>query len=167
MSKVDKFTVRWQITRIQLKQIKDINAKLSYARNFLNSCTQEDKERLLNWIDGLALGYKTKQINTYNLIESFKKEVESRKLKDNNYYESSFTEYDFEIRLALWKDLFKRSEKWAKGGYEHKGQTAFMVSLWNSFSNLDKKKIGSRWDIDSFRKMIDNKPKDMTHNFLY
>ena len=56
---ISKYDIHWQIVRVQAKKYKDISAKINYVLEFYsNYKTLDNHERILNWLEGLAMGYK-------------------------------------------------------------------------------------------------------------
>ena len=59
MKNVFKYNILWQLTRAKNKQEKYLQPKLDNVMSFL--CTypsEENRERVLNYLEGLRLGYK-------------------------------------------------------------------------------------------------------------
>lgn len=56
---VNKFSMPWQLTRVQAKEIKDPEQKISHVLGFLKKHpTKENHGRVLNWMRMTGLGYK-------------------------------------------------------------------------------------------------------------
>jgi len=56
---VNKFDFGWQLVRTEAKKIKDINQKIGYVLNFLESNpSPENWGRVHNWLRMTKLGYK-------------------------------------------------------------------------------------------------------------
>lgn len=56
---VNKFSIGWQLTRVQAKKFKDPDEKISHVLKFLKTNpTQENHGRVLNWMRMTGLGYK-------------------------------------------------------------------------------------------------------------
>lgn len=129
---ITKYEVNWQIIRFMVKKEKNIEIKLSMIRNFyINNFTIDNKERCLNWLEGLALGYKSSNLNAIYLIQN---EVEyfdntfpiNKEIIAFNEEINKLNQYDFKIKFGLLKDLYKRNEKWLINGYFHKEQNTFL-----------------------------------------
>ena len=56
---VNKFSMPWQLTRVQAREIKDPDQKISHVLGFLKKHpTSENHGRVLNWMRMTGLGYK-------------------------------------------------------------------------------------------------------------
>lgn len=56
---VNKFSMPWQLTRVQAKEMKDPHQKVSHVMSFLKKHpTKENHGRVLNWMRMTGLGYK-------------------------------------------------------------------------------------------------------------
>ena len=101
------------------------------------------KKRILNYLKGLELGYKTLEqkcmvISTYNLL----KEKECKE-----------TDIDIDIKnietkdiLFLYKDLYKRNEKWLNNNYRHEEQNKFLEFLYRELEKRGEK-VDKNFDI--------------------
>ena len=72
-----KYNLNWQLTRVQNKKL-NLSDKLYKIRIFLSAYpSPENKERVLNYLKGLELGYKTIEQramvrSTYNFLKEKK-----------------------------------------------------------------------------------------------
>jgi hypothetical protein len=56
---VNKFSMPWQLTRVQAREMKDPHQKISHVMGFLKKHpTAENHGRVLNWMRMTGLGYK-------------------------------------------------------------------------------------------------------------
>ena len=56
---ISKYDIHWQIVRVQAKKYKDISSKINYVLDFYsNHKTLDNHERIMNWLEGLAMGYR-------------------------------------------------------------------------------------------------------------
>lgn len=143
---ISKYEVNWQIVRYLVKKEKTIESKLSIVRNFyLNNFTIDNKERCLNWLEGLALGYKK---TNSNAIYEIQKEVmyfaDTYPTKEENtiIIENELiklNQYDVKTKIGLLKDLYQRNEKWLKNGYFHQEQNNFLDIL---YLDLKEEELG-------------------------
>ena len=64
---VNKFSMPWQLTRVQARELKDPNQKISHVMGFLKKHpTAENHGRVLNWMRMTGLGYKGEVRNIFN-----------------------------------------------------------------------------------------------------
>ena len=140
---MNKYNLNWQLIRVENKKLS-LPDKLHKIRIFLSAYpSPENKERVLNYLKGLELGYKTLEqkcmvISTYNLL----KEKECKE-----------TDIDIDIKniktkdlLFLYKDLYKRNEKWLNNNYRHEEQNKFLEFLYRELEKRGEK-VDKNFDI--------------------
>ena len=140
---MNKYNLNWQLIRAENKKLS-LSAKLHKIKIFLSAYpSPENKERVLNYLKGLELGYKTLEqkcmiISTYNLL----KEKECKE-----------TDIDIDIKniktkdiLFLYKDLYKRNEKWLNNNYRHEEQNKFLEFLYRELEKRGEK-VDKNFDI--------------------
>ena len=140
---MNKYNLNWQLTRVQNKKL-NLSDKLYKIRIFLSAYPSlENKERVLNYLKGLELGYKTIQErsmvhSTYNLL----KEKQCNEPDVDINIENVETK-DLKI---LYKDLYNRNQKWLDNNYRHEGQNTFLEKL---YTELEKRgeKLNKNFDI--------------------
>lgn len=138
-----KYNLNWQLTRVQNKKL-NLSDKLHRIRIFLSAYPSlENKERVLNYLKGLELGYKTIQErsmvhSTYNFL----KEKECNEPDVDINIENVETK-DLKI---LYKDLYNRNQKWLDNNYRHESQNKFLEKL---YIELEKRgeKLNKNFDI--------------------
>lgn len=138
-----KYNLNWQLTRVQNKKL-NLSEKLYKIRIFLSAYPSlENKERVLNYLKGLELGYKTIQErsmvhSTYNFL----KEKECNEPDVDINIENVETK-DLKI---LYKDLYNRNQKWLDNNYRHESQNKFLEKL---YIELEKRgeKLQKNFDI--------------------
>lgn len=143
-NKVYKYDIDWQITRANLKKIKSIEAKLTFAMEFLrNHSTQLNKDRVLNWAEGLRIALREDYDRAQ--VTSFKKEVSDFSplitgdlTRQPN--KESFNKYTQQDRFNLFRDLLVRAKKWLSKGYVNEEFDKFMKALIESLNDYDKAK---------------------------
>lgn len=122
-----KYNLNWQLTRVQNKKL-NLSDKLYKIRIFLSAYpSPENKERVLNYLKGLELGYKTIEQrsmvrSTYNILKE-KKCIE----KDIDINIENVETKDLKL---LYKDLFNRNQKWLDNNYRHESQNKFLEKLY-------------------------------------
>jgi len=173
---ISKYDLDWQIVRASVKGSKmDVYAKLDRVIDFYNTHTsKENWERVVNWLEGLALGYKKQTtLYTLNAFHSVNELLKVFKKIDIDKLESiesinDFSKYTFEQRYVLWKDLLIRTKNWAKNGYIHQEQLDFCNALWNSFTYEEEAKISSYYAKETFDIIISSvKGKANKYRFLF
>ena len=115
MSNVDKYRLAWQIARIEAKGVccekKVLLIKEFYKKNF----SQQNKERILNWIHGLLISLKKdgdKCVIT-ELCFFIEDSVPGVAVELEETVDCFFQQ-DSVILSKLWDDLMLRNKKWLK-----------------------------------------------------
>ena len=151
-----KYNLRYQLVRIKNKKEKFLKNKLDNITSFLyNYPSVENKDRILNYLNGLELGYKDLlsrdtvrrcyvQVSKFNPTE-----------KDTDV---SIKTIDTPDLLFLYNDLYKRNEQWLKNNYRHKEQNKFLEKLYKElkFRNI---KVDKNFDVIPIGKS--------RHRFIY
>lgn len=175
---ITKYDVDWQMVRTKVKgQKTPFDEKLKIVKDFWsNNPTIDNQERILNWLEGLKMGYiashNDSAINDIDKeMEDYKSEVPQEKEEDLTDQEQidKIKHYDFKDRLALWKDLFKRNEDWLEKGYNHKEHNHFMDLLWLVFrDNKEEGNIPAEYDSIKLYKLRNAaEKKENTHKFFF
>lgn len=168
--KVYKYDIDWQVVRAKLKTIKDISAKIDFVKSFYETYpTDTNKERILNWLDGLLI-VKSLNIQDKFFLENYAQElkvtnptikgINSRKAKDQNF--SKYPNTDLEL---LFSDLFIRAKKWLGSGYINKEFDEFMVELMNNIEPSSPKietQLNQYKELKERAKFLPN-----THKWIY
>jgi len=144
-SKVYKYNLLWQLVRMQNKKIKRLQDKLYNVTMFLHKyASAQNKERVLNYLEGLALGYK---------------DVDSRCII---YYHINmlrgFTPTDIEQDiplfsvntkdlLSLYKDLYRRNANWLRNNYRNTDLNEFLEKL---YIELDRRDVKANKNFDIY-----------------
>ena len=133
---ITKYNVHWQVVRVQAKKYKDVDSKLNYVLNFYKAHkTLDNHERIMNWIEGLAMGYRdlsTKaKINSYKELfdKSTIKEpiIKVDQIQDQVYKDSKL--YNSIVIKECFNDNYNRFKKWASEGYIHEELYEFTYGL--------------------------------------
>lgn len=131
---VNKYNIQWQLTRTNLKKIKNIEEKFLILEEFYNkNFNLQNKIRIINWIKGLIITKKYNNILNEKL-KFYKKTNPIIQIEENNFILISDSK-----KIEIYKDLYKRNIKWLKNGYINKDLNDFLLSLYNSI--LLKEKI--------------------------
>jgi hypothetical protein len=132
-SKVNKYDLKWQILRVNLKSL-DLGSRFILLHSYFNNNkTIENCVRILNYLEGLKISSIFKE-EIEEKIFHYKKEL-SKGLVKNGRINLNFKEYSFNEKFKLFKDLFNRNKKWLLKGYYHREQNSFINSL---LSDLEK-----------------------------
>ena len=139
MKRVYKYNLKWQLVRAKNKKVKFID-KLNNVKNFLyNNPSIENKERVINYLKGLYLGYKTvKEKAIINDLISILKNYEPTKIDTD----ISVKEASTQDLLILYKDLYLRNQKWLSNNYRNIELNDFLKILYKELikreQNVDK-----------------------------
>ena len=132
-----KYTIEWQCNRIELKNIKDLKLKLNYAEEvfmkFLNR-KSDSVYSVLNWLGGLALGYK--ELKEKNAVKNLHKELSSLVREDAGFKKEKLSTVE-DIKKVSNKSLLKqvlsdnldRDLKWLSEYYIHRDLNDFIDNL--------------------------------------
>tara|TARA_Y100000593_G_C4272762_1_gene318299 strand:- start:753 stop:1262 length:510 start_codon:yes stop_codon:yes gene_type:complete len=125
---ITKYNLKWQCVRVSVKGSKvELSDKISTTMNYLVSeKTIDAKERVLNWLEGLQMGYRKKNQEAVDIIDkqiAFVKQI-GYDLKEID--DIDIKEIDTKTLQFVYRDLAKRSEKWLVKGYIHKEQESFL-----------------------------------------
>lgn len=148
-------------------KIKAVNAYFGEER------TKDAYERVLNYLEGLQLGYKGKNEDAVDTIET--EIIKYRAINNANLPKETngfinfedATRYSFDERYNLWRDLFLRNEKWLQKGYFQKEINDFMDVL-NKIFVKNEEKLKDRYSferLEGLRK--EAKEKENTHKFFF
>jgi len=134
---ITKYDLHWQVVRVEVKKLKVIDDKIKYVQAFYKKHnTSDNYERIMNWIEGLAMGYKDpkqkeKVISSKTLFkESTVKEVNIggiEHIKTNVL--SNANQYTTKQLSDCFIDNYTRFKKWSDSGYIHEELYNFCHSL--------------------------------------
>ena len=151
-----------------------LNDKITIANNYFDAeKTVDAYERVLNYFEGLQMGYTGKDPQA---VEQIGKEIEryrsmdrSSLLKEPNGFIKfeDAVKYSFEDRLALWKDLFLRNKKWLEKGYVQKEINDFMDVL-NGLFRKNGEKLNPSYSYERLEQLRATASKTQnTHKFFF
>jgi hypothetical protein len=139
-----KYNIEWQYDRISLKNIKDIEEKLSYAQEIFNKYLNRQSDSaysVINWAQGLSIAYKEGS-ESRTLVDSFLKKcisIVEKKTFCNKESVSSIEEIkDFHRKCdsmifdEVVSNNLDRAIKWTKKFYIHKDLHQFLINLNNA-----------------------------------
>lgn len=132
-----KYTIEWQCNRIELKNIKDLRLKLNYAEEVFRKFLSEKSDSVysvLNWLEGLALGYK--ELEKKSVVKNLHKELSSQVREDVGFKKEKLSTVE-DIKKVSNKSLLKqvlsdnlnRDLKWLGEYYIHKDLNDFVDNL--------------------------------------
>lgn len=168
--KVYKYDIDWQMTRVQLKAIKDIEEKIKFVSKFYKKYkSQANKERILNWIDGLII-VKSLSSNDKKLLTNYMHELEDSKpasddKNSRSAKEQNFSKYSNDELELLFNDLFVRAKKWLSAGYINKEFDTFMKELKNNIEPSSDRMQATLNKYDDLRERAKFLPN--THKWIY
>lgn len=172
---ITKYNLKWQLLRVSIKGPEiPLNTKIDKVLNYFNEeYTQDAYERVLNYLEGLQMGYRGKDEKAVHIIQKYINEfndidpLELEKEKDSFITFEEAYKYPFDIRYELWKDLFKRNEKWLLNGYFQKEINDFMDILSGIFKSKSET-LGDRYSSEYLSELrIKSKSKENTHKFFF
>lgn len=172
---ITKYNLKWQIVRSSIKGPSvSLEEKINAVNTYFNSeKTKDAYERVLNWLEGLQLGYKGKPQDAVDKIEAEIKNYEAMntasllKSSDEFITFKDAIQYSFEDRYVLWKDLFNRNKKWLQKGYHQKEINDFMDVL-NQLFVQNEEPLGRAYSFESLENLRgEAKSKINTHKFFF
>ena len=172
---ITKYNLKWQMVRSRIKGPNtSLDDKIEAVNNYYNSeKTVDAYERVLNYLEGLQLGYKGKDQKAVNFINTvimnYKTINTENLIKEPNGFITfeDASKYSFEERYNLWKDLFLRNKKWLEKGYIQKEINDFMDVLYQLFQQ-NKEKLGSSYSFEKLEQLRNNAAgKENTHKFFF
>jgi hypothetical protein len=129
--KAPKYVLDWQVKRIEAQRETDIKNKLAVGcAHFYCGNTVEARERVLNWLDGLALGYQHNE-EALAEIAARRQEIAVTRpfIRDIQLTHARQKPYGEEILRELALDLLKQEYNLAKKGVLKEGLNNFILEL--------------------------------------
>lgn len=156
---ITKYEPHWQFLRVAVKGNNDeLRKKLDLVWDyFQQNKTQDRYERVVNWIEGLVMGFKSSR--AYEKIEICNTEIlrygnrEDLSIEGWNLEEwkdeclEIMKGYSFKERLATWMNNFTRAQAYLLGGYYHKELNLFLDLLYSTFSTEERNKIRENYSL--------------------
>ena len=103
-----KYTIEWQCNRIELKNIKDLRLKLNYAEEVFRKFLSEKSDSVysvLNWLEGLALGYK--ELEKKSVVKNLYEKLSSQVREDVGFKKEKLSTVE-DIKKVSNKSLLKQ-----------------------------------------------------------
>ena len=139
----NKFNIHWQVVRASAKSIKDVDSKILYVLNFLNSNKNiHNLDRVENWLKMTAVAYKDENRHKFELAleEINLNRDEFCSGEDMNNDLSGYTRTELEM---VFNDLSKR-----KYGFQYKKIPQAHIDFINRLEIFLKKSDFSCGNID-------------------
>lgn len=155
---ISKYDLDWQVFRVSLKKLKTSQEKMNAASDYLmNNLNRADKERVMNYLEGLAMAYKDdRRVEIRSLV----KELSILEVSQENPLCNDFCKYDDETLRGVAKDLNRRNKVWLSKGYRHQEHNDFMTSLLLH--------LGDERDLENHLNSIEeSKNIQNTHSFFF
>ena len=172
---ITKYNLKWQMIRASIKgSDTTLEEKLSKVNSYFNEeKTIDAYERVLNYLEGLQMGYKGKDPDAVNIIQNEIDQYRSINTAELTKEQNGFitfedaTKYSFKDRYNLWRDLFIRNKKWLEKGYIQKEINDFMDILYHLFkqNNEELDRAYSYEKLQQLRKEAGT--KENTHKFFF
>jgi len=127
-NKANKFNIHWQLTRTQVRKIKDVDAKIKYVLKFLDRNKNiHNYGRVHNWLKMTGVAYKDDKRKKFEEAVS-KLEAAKGKYSATADNENDLSKMSKDDLKLVYKDLSKR-----KYGFQYKtvpkAHTDFMDKL--------------------------------------
>jgi hypothetical protein len=172
---ITKYNIHWQVQRVKMKHsTRELEGKLLQVFSFfIKYHTEDNKERIINWLEGLAMGYKTRNPEKTLRVkeEIIRYEVAGKLKKEDNRisFIGEMLPYDRETLFLLYTDLFHRNSKWLKKGYNQREINKFMDNL---YETLLHKSFPNSTQLQSLHTLIIKQREDAdripnTHKFFF
>jgi hypothetical protein len=124
---ITKYDIDWQVKRVSLKKLKTIIEKCDNVTNFFNNhLNLADKERVLNYLEGLSMAYKGED-RLY--ILNVRDELEAVIVDSSIRTSLDFTKFNKVELTDTAKDNMTRAANYLKKGYRHKELIHFLTEL--------------------------------------
>lgn len=135
MERVYKYNVLWQLVRVYNKKEKYLQNKLQNVMAFLYRYpSAENRERVLNYLEGLALGYRDPILRS--TVYHCRDEAYRFKPKEKDIDIPLFSVETNKL-LLLYNDLYDRNKKWLANNYRNRDLNDFLRKLYIELQNRD------------------------------
>lgn len=135
-NRVNKFNIKWQIARVNARDIKDVDDKINHVMNFLDSNKNaHNYGRVHNWVKMTGVAYKGDDRKKFeDTLDSMEKNREKYSSSEDN--DGDLKKIPTEDLRKVHKDLSKR-----KYGFQYKSvpkaHTDFMNQLDNELKSRE------------------------------
>ena len=125
---ISKLDIHWQVQRVFLKQVPFCD-KLTLAEEYLRkNSNRADKERVLNYLEGLSFGYDKESDSREKCLQLYKK-LEALEVSDFNKFSQDLATQDKGVLSLVLEDLLARCIRWLKKGYRQEELIEFIKKL--------------------------------------
>lgn len=106
---INKYEINWQIARLRAKKCRHVEGKIATVSRFLGeNYDNANLVRVTNWAKMTALGYKSKNQEAVELLNSFVSTLSTDVFSTREYFENDFSAYSTAELRDLLKDLKSR-----------------------------------------------------------
>ena len=131
---ISKYDINWQVKRVSLKKLKTYQYKCTTAAHYLAEHSNiADKERVLNYLEGLSMAYKG---DDRAYILAIRDDLSLMVVSDANECSDEYSAYTSQELKAVVQDLMVRNAKWLKSGYRNVELINFLTSLINHLGDV-------------------------------
>lgn len=178
---INKYEPRWQLTRVRLKTIKNIEEKFIVLEEFLEANkTYEAWGRGINWLEGLKRGYKRSSgdnvLKCQDIIDSLESLISRLPHEefaiDSSYIAEVLGQITTVDLLSIWTSLYDYEKDFTGRGYRHAKLELLVDQLYleidrrnhTSYLNLQKRPYEN---ILGFRNESNSNKKTNTKRFFF
>lgn len=127
---ITKYNLKWQLVRVAARQHKAVEDKVATAMAYFNDdVNKHSYERVLNWLEGLHMGYRRSSKDACDYIDGVIAQVKATDVVRSDDSDVSISSVSDEDLMRLYKDLYTRGVKWLDKGYIHEEHEAFMDNI--------------------------------------
>ena len=129
---VTKYNLKWQVTRILNKKEKCVDDKIrNVIRFYLENKNYHNWERIYNYLEGLDKGYSKILYYEHDRINYALNWLNSNRSDNMNDSDILFSDVDVKILIDLYKDLYKRNQKWLDKNYRNVELNDYLEKLFD------------------------------------
>lgn len=161
---ITKYNLKWQLVRVAARQHKDVRDKVATALAYFEQDTNRHSyERVVNWLEGLHMGYRRSSKEACDYIDNVIEQVKAVEVVLEGDTEVDIRTVDSALLLRVYKDLYARGWKWLEKGYVHEEHENFID---NVAFELKQRSVATKHD-EYLDKRLDAYGMENTHKFLY
>lgn len=161
---ITKYNLKWQLVRVAARQHASVEDKVATAMEYFNDdINKHSYERVLNWLQGLHMGYRRSSQTACDYIDTIIEQVKNTEVVRSDDIDIAVTTVGDKELLRLYKDLYTRGVKWLDKGYIHEEHEAFMDNI--AFE-LKNRNIKTKHDV-YLDKRLDAYGMENKHKFFF
>jgi hypothetical protein len=146
---ISKYDIHWQVRRVQLKQLKTIEEKCLSAESYLTeNLNVADKERVLNYLEGLSMAYKG---DKRQYILEYRDTLLDVSVSDYNKCDLNFDMYTSHQLQHTANDNWTRCRNYLTKGYRHNELICFTKAIYTYLNDTKKLKQLDKLITDSHK----------------